>query len=150
MGYICPKNTFLQLKHIQGIYLTLLLTTCVKIPQTPYNIFYDTTRLYYCSSNITYFDKKIPSECKFSDFPLPELKFIKFLMSFFKQKVSFSSKCGSLLSVMRDNSSVLFHLKLYILSTKGTHQVHIFRLSTARIKINQIPCHFSSHESVFP
>ena len=62
----------------------------------------------------------------------------------------FSSKCGSLFSVMRDNCSVLFHLKLYMLSTKGTHQMQIFRLSTARIKINQIPCHFSSHESVFP
>ena len=32
MGYFCPKNTFLQLKHyIQGIYRTLLLTTCMKI-----------------------------------------------------------------------------------------------------------------------
>ena len=28
MGF-CPKNTFLQLKHIQWIYLTLLSTTCV-------------------------------------------------------------------------------------------------------------------------
>ena len=27
---------------------------------------------------------------------------------------------------MRDNSSVLFHLKLSMLSTKGTHQVQIF------------------------
>ena len=126
MGYICPKNTFLQLKHyMQRIYLTLLSTTCVKIHQT---------------------------SCHFlrHDFPLPELNFIKFLTSFFKQKMSFSSKCGSLFSVMRDNSSVLFHLKLYMLSTKGTHQVQIFRLSTARIKINQSPCHFSSHESVFP
>ena len=123
MGYICSKNTFLQLKHIQRIYLTLISTTYVKINQTPFLR---------------------------HNFPLPELKFIRFLMSFFKQKVSFSSKCGSLLSVMRDNSSVLFHLKLYMLSTKATHQVQIFRLSTARIKINQIPCHFSSHESVFP
>ena len=32
------------------------------------------------------FEKNIPSKCKFSDFPLLELKFIKFLMSFFKQK----------------------------------------------------------------
>ena len=64
--------------------------------------------------------------------------------------MSFSSKCGSLFSVMRDNFSVLFHLKLYMLSTKGTHQVQIFRLSTARIKINQIPFHFLSLESVFP
>ena len=30
------KNTFLQLKHIQRIYLTSLLTTCVKIHQIPY------------------------------------------------------------------------------------------------------------------
>ena len=41
MGYICPKNTFLQLKHyVQRIYhLTLLSTTCVKIHQIPLVIF---------------------------------------------------------------------------------------------------------------
>ena len=39
VSYFCPKNTFLQLKHfIQRIYLTLLLTTCVKIHQIPYVI----------------------------------------------------------------------------------------------------------------
>ena len=53
-------------------------------------------------------DESSPSKCKFSDFPLLTLKFTKFLMSFFKQKVSFSAKFGSLFSVMRDNSSVLF------------------------------------------
>ena len=37
------------------------------------------------------FNKKSPSKCKFSDFSLLELKSIKFLMSFFKQNVSFSS-----------------------------------------------------------
>ena len=54
------------------------------------------------------FNKNIPSKCKFSDFPLLELKFIKFLMSFFKQKMSFYWKFGSLFSVMSDNSSLLF------------------------------------------
>ena len=54
------------------------------------------------------FDKNIPSVCKFSEFSLLKLKFIKFLMSFFKQKVSFSLNFVSLFSVMRDNSSVLF------------------------------------------
>ena len=29
---------------------------------------------------------------------------------------------ASLISVMRDNSSVVFNLKLYMLSIKGTHQ----------------------------
>ena len=40
MGYFCPKNTFLQLKHcIQRIYLTLFSTTFVKIHQITYIIF---------------------------------------------------------------------------------------------------------------
>ena len=75
----------------------------------------------------------------------------------FETKVSFSSNFASLSNVMRDNFLLFFLggggggvcLKLYMLSTKGTHHVQIFRLSTARMKINQIPCHFSSHKSVF-
>ena len=65
MGYICPKNTFLQLKHyIQRIYLTLLSTTCVKIHQIPYVIFETISHFsrhnssVFFSSNITYFLQK--------------------------------------------------------------------------------------------
>ena len=47
-------------------------------------------------------------------------------MSFLKPRASFSSNFASLSTLMRDNSSVLFHLKLYMLSAKGTHQVQIF------------------------
>ena len=47
-------------------------------------------------------------------------------MSFLKSRASFSSNFASLSTLMRDNSSVLFHLKLYMLWTKGTHQVQIF------------------------
>ena len=39
MGYFCPRNTFIQLKHIQRIYPTLLSTSCVKIHQMTYVIF---------------------------------------------------------------------------------------------------------------
>ena len=70
-------------------------------------------------------------------------------MPFLKPRASFYSNFASLSSGMRDNCSVLFYLKLYMLSTKGTHQVQIFRLSTACIKINKILCQFSSYESVF-
>ena len=42
-------------------------------------------------------------------------------MSFLKPRASFSSNFASFSTLMRDNSSVLFHLKLYMLSTKGTH-----------------------------
>ena len=71
-------------------------------------------------------DKSSTSKCKFSDFPLLALKFTKFIMSFLKPRASFSSNFASLSTLMRDNSSVPFHLKLYMLSTKGTHQVQIF------------------------
>ena len=43
-------------------------------------------------------------------------------MSFLKQKVSFSSKLGSLYSVMSDHYFVLFQLKLYMLLTKVAYQ----------------------------
>ena len=66
-------------------------------------------------SNIYTFDKSSTSKFKFSD-----LKFTKFLMSFLEPRFSFSSNFASLLSVMRDNSSALFWLKLYMVWTKGT------------------------------
>ena len=54
------------------------------------------------------FYKNSSSKCKFSDFSLLGLMFTKFLISFFQQKINFSSKFGSFFIVMRDNSSVLF------------------------------------------
>ena len=61
-------------------------------------------------------------------FATVHIKFTKF-MSFLKARASFSSNfaSSSLVSVMRDNSSVHFHLKLYMLSTKGTHQSASFQ-----------------------
>ena len=111
VGYTCRKNTFLQLKHyIQRMYLTLLSTT-VKTHQISYVIFETKSHfsrhnlsLFFLAQKLHNFDISIPSKCKFSDFP----KFTKLFMSFFKQKVSFSSKVRSLFSVMRDNSAALF------------------------------------------
>ena len=103
MGYFCPTNTFLQLKHyIQRIYLTSLV-----IFKTISHFSRHNSSVFLAQTLHTFY-KSSPSKWKFSDFPLLGLKFTKFLMSFFKQKVSFSSKFGSLFNVMRDNSSVLF------------------------------------------
>ena len=185
MGKICPKNTFLQLKHyIQRIYSTLLSTTSVKIHQIPYvsfeiiSHFFMTQLVCIILAQLLHtFDKNIPSKCKFftaqvkihqishvifqtksesfifkvckfSNLPLLALKFTKFVVSFSKPRASFSSNFASPSIVKRDNSSVLFHLKLYMLSTRRTHQVQIFRLSTGCMKTNKIPSHFSSQESV--
>ena len=103
-GYFCPKNTFLQLRHIQRIYLTLFSTTCAKIRQMTYVIFetsrkkkffwkksFFTTQLLciFLTQTLHTFYKSSTSKCKFSDFPLLALKITKFLMSFFKQKTIF-------------------------------------------------------------
>ena len=121
MGYIC-------------LYLTLL-STAVKIHHISHFSWYNL--LYFFSSNITYFDRNIPSKCKFSDFPLPELKFTKLFMSFFKQKVFLQCL---------DHSSVSWEITLphffswnVLCYWKKKHiKVQIFRLAIARIKIYQI------------
>ena len=57
------------------------------------------------------------------------VKFTKSLMSYLKPQISFSLKFTSPFNVMRDNSSVLFQLELYI----------IFReMSTTQVKFYQI------------
>ena len=111
IGCICPKNTFLQVTHyIQRIYLTLLSTT-VKIHQIH---FWDHKLIFaiqivciFLAQTLHTSDKNIPLRCKILNFPLLELKFTKFLMSFFKQKVSLSSKFEPLFIITRDNSSAL-------------------------------------------
>ena len=86
-----------------------------------------TTQLVYfiLAQTLHTFDRNIPSKSKFSDFSLLKLESIKFLMSFFKKNEfgfhHIQKNFGSLFSVMRDNSSVLFSLKLYMISTKGAH-----------------------------
>ena len=134
MGYICPKNTFLQLKHQkQRIYPTLLSTT-VKTNQIPYLIFETISHfsrhnfsLFFLSQTLCFFDRNNPSKFRFPDFLLLELKFTKLFMSVLKQEVNFSSKFGSLFSVIKDTSSALFQLKLYMLLKNEVHQSASFQ-----------------------
>ena len=55
-------------------------------------------------------------------FPIYFGKFTKSFMSYLKPQVSFSLNFASLFNVMRDNSSALSWLKLYMIFTKGPHQ----------------------------
>ena len=52
---------------------------------------------------------------------------------------AFSSNFASLFSVIKYNSSVFFHLSFICFGQKDLIKVQIFRLSTASMKINQIP-----------
>ena len=74
------------------------------------SVSWEITFLYFFSSNSICYWKSSTSKCKFSDLLLLALKFTKFLMLFLKPKVSFFSNFALLFSVMRDNSSVIFHL----------------------------------------
>ena len=84
-------------------------------------------------------------------------KFTNFLMLFSKPQVSFSSKFVSLPSVMKDNSSVLFQIKHYILFAEGTNQsVHFWYFRVLGSKptkffsvLKQQVCFSSNFASIF-
>ena len=70
------------------------------------------------------------------------LNFTIFVMSLLKPRTSFSSNFASLSSVMRNNSSVLFHVKLYIPSRKRTldgYKFSNFQLLAWKLTKFQIP-----------
>ena len=117
IGYTFPKNKFFQLKHITRIYLTLRSMNCLNIHLILYVTFanmhksFFTTQLFcnFLAQRSHIFYNSSPEKCKFLDFPLLTLKFTKFLMSFFKQKVNFFfSKFPYIFDVIGDNSTVLF------------------------------------------
>ena len=92
MGYTCPKNTFLQLKQIQKIHLTLLSMTCVKIHQIPYFIFETITYIsrhnspVLFSSNIAYFWQKYPIKVKMFRFSTARVNIHQISHAIFKTK----------------------------------------------------------------
>ena len=55
-----------------------------------------------------------------------------------KPQISFSLNFASVFTGMRDNSSVLFWLQIYMIWTKGANQSENFRLSAAHVKFHQI------------
>ena len=70
-------------------------------------------------------------------------------MSFFKENVSFSSKFGSLFSVVRDNSSV-FLSQYYITWRKKSLKVQIFNNFECSSEIKQILKSFMKPQVTFP
>ena len=83
------------------------------------------------SSNIVYFGQKEPIKVQILKLSSVGSKFAKFLMSFFKAQVNFSSIFASFFSVTTPNSSVLFWLKQYTFGKS--------RLLSALMKVHLIP-----------
>ena len=85
------------------------------------SVSWNITLLYLSSKSLYVLDKRIRAKWKFSDFLLLTWKLTNQIMSFFKQKVRFSSKFGSLFSLMRDNPSALFLAEtLYAINKSNT------------------------------
>ena len=128
MGYFCPKNTFLQLKHIQRIYPTLLSTSCVKIHQMTNDIFETichfpgTAPLYFFSSKITNFLQKQSIKVRTFRFATARIKIRQIHHVIFGTKSQFFFKLCITLQCHETNSSVLFHINLYMLWSKRSHQ----------------------------
>ena len=91
-----------------------------------FSVSWEIILLYFLVWNFMCYGKSSTSKCKFPDLLLLALKFTKFLMSILEPRVSFSSNFTSLFSLMRHNSSVLFHLKICILWTNGSNQSAYF------------------------
>ena len=138
MSYFYPKNTFLQLKHyIQRIYLisSVIFETISHFSRHNSSVLF--------SSNITYFLQKQSIKVQIFRLSTARVKVHRIPHVIFQTNSQFSSKFGSFFSVIRDNFSVLFQLKLYMLLTKVTHQSPNFQTCQCS------PCHFWNQESVF-
>ena len=96
-GY-CLQNTFLQLKHVQRIYVALLSTTCVKIHQITYVFFTAQLLCIFLAQILHTFYKSSPSNCKFSAFP--RLTWNQILHVIFQTKKSFFLQSLDLFSVL--------------------------------------------------
>ena len=121
MGYFCPKNTFLQLKHIQKIYPTLLSTSSVKIHQMNYVTFHDTSHpSIFFSSNITHFLQKQPIKVKTFRLATARIKIYQIPHVIFGTKKQSFFRLFIALQCYGTSSSVLFYLNLYMLWAKGS------------------------------
>ena len=82
----------------------------------------DTKRLYFFSRNIIYFGQNDPIKVQILRLSSFGSKLTKFLMSFLKAEVSYSSNFPSFFRIMTRFSFVLFWLKHNILLTKAAYQ----------------------------
>ena len=87
------------------------------------------TYLYYFSSNVIHLSQNEAIKCKF--FSSAGSKLVKFLMSFFKARVIFSSNLASFFSDMIHNS-LLFHI-IPPHNILPTHNIHIISLRALKL-----------------
>ena len=97
------------------------------------------TPLWILSSYFSYFGLKDPIKIPILRLSIALVKICIFLMSLSKPQVSFSSNFASPFSVIKDNSSVFFYVKHWIICTIGTNSSANFgNFTSAGVKFYQI------------
>ena len=122
-----PLNEFFQLsftlmswqrydKMVQNLFSVSLQILCHS------SAILHMTPLYFFGSNLIYFQQKQPIKVHIFRLSTACVKIDRIPNVIFQTKGQFFSKFRSVFSVMRDYSSVLFQLKLYMLLTKTVRQ----------------------------
>ena len=86
---------------------------------------------------------------QFWDFRVLWWRFAKFLMSYSKPQVTFSPNFGSLFSVTKDNSSILFRSSVMYFAQKELIKVQIFETFECLGQNSPNFCRFWNKKSVF-
>ena len=86
---------------------------------------------------------------QFWDFRVLWWRFAKFLMSYSKPQVTFSPNFGSLFSVTKDNSSILFRSSVMYFAQKEPIKVQIFETFECLGQNSPNFCRFWNKKSVF-
>ena len=111
---------------------------------------FNTAHLYFLSSNIIYFWQTQPFKVNIFRLSTTRVKIHHIPHVIFQTKSQFFSKFGSLFNVIRDNSSALFQMKLYMLLTKVAHQSASFQQihHCSHKDLLNSSCHSWNQESV--
>ena len=124
MDYFCPKNTFLQVKHYkQRIYPTLLSTSylCGNSQNDLIHFSQHSPSTFFQLKNYILLPKQ-PIKVTIFRLATARIKIHQIPHVIFGTKSQFFFKLCITLQCHETNSSVLFHLNLYMLWTKGSDQ----------------------------
>ena len=139
MGYFCPKNAFLQLKHyIQRIYLIspIIFETISHFSRHNSSVFF--------SSNIAHFLQKQTIKVGIFRLSTAQVKVQQIPHVIFQTKRQFFfPKLRSFFSVLRDHSSVLFLVEtLYAIDKIGHESASFQTCHCSHLNSPNFSCHF--------
>ena len=147
-SFFTTQILWIQIAHFQAFPLLALKFTKFLMSFLKQNVSFSSKfcvmranfSVLFIAETLSVIGKRSLIKCKFSRFRLLAWKLTKFLMSFFKSRVSFHLNFASTFTVMTRNSSDIFKLKRVIcFGQRETNKVKYFRLLSALMEAHPIP-----------